>query len=122
MKNILKTCIILVPLFLYSCITTQGADEKKGKDEKESSQLIDSKEMIEKGFVKGTLSTSKSTDCPYILTVEAYKDKLDPINVQKFFKTEIPEKVWVKYSNLRMRNRCIEARPVSLIEITKRTD
>lgn len=122
MKYIRKTCIILISLLLSSCITTQGADGKKGEDGKGSAQLMDAKQMIERGFIKGTLSTSKSKDCPYVLTVEKYDDRLDPINVQKFFKTEIPEKVWVKYSNLRMRNRCIEARPVSITEIKNRTD
>jgi len=122
MKKNLKICIILVSLFLYSCITTQGADGKNGEDGKGSSQLIDSKEIIEKGLIKGTLSTSKSEGCSYILTVEKYTDKLDPINIQDFFKTDVPEKVWVKYSDLRMNSRCSEARPVSITEISKRTD
>ncbi|WP_299435269.1 hypothetical protein [uncultured Aquimarina sp.] len=122
MKKNLKICIILVSLFLYSCITTQGTDGKKGEDGKDSSQLIDSKEMIEKGFIKGTLSISKSEGCSYILTVEKYTDKLDPINIQDFFKVDVPEKVWVKYSDLRMNSRCSEARPVSITEVNKRTD
>ncbi|SEK86943.1 hypothetical protein SAMN04487910_1344 [Aquimarina amphilecti] len=123
MKNILKTCLVLISLLSYSCITTQGADGKKSEDGKESAQLINSKEMIQKGFTKGTLSTSKSKDCPYVLTVEKYADKLDPINIQDFFKTDdMPDKVWVKYSDLRMNSRCKEARPVSIQEISKRTD
>lgn len=122
MKNILKICTILVSLFLFSCITTHGADGKKGEDGKGSSQIINSEKMIEKGFIKGTLSASKSEGCSYILTVEKYTDKLDPINIQEFFKTDMPEKVWVKYSDLRMNSRCKEARPVSITEISKRTD
>ncbi len=123
MKNILKTSFVLISLISYSCITTQGADGKKGENGKESAQIIDSKEMIEKGFIKGTLSINKSKDCSYILTVEKYADKLDPINIQDFFKTDdMPEKVWVKYSNLRMNSRCKEARPVSIQEISNRTD
>ncbi len=122
MKKNLKICIILVSLFLHSCITTQGADGKNGEDGKGSSQLIDSKEMIEKGLIKGTLSVSKSEGCSYSLTVEKYTDKLDPVNIQDFFKADVPEKVWVKYSDLRMNSRCSEARPVSITEISKRTD
>jgi len=122
MKNILKICIILICITLYSCITAQRADGKKGTDGKENSQLVNSKEMLEKGFVKGTLSIGKSKNCTYILTVETYTDKLDPINIRDFFKNDVPDKVWVKYSNLRMMNRCKEGRPVSIKEIIKRTD
>ncbi|RKN07688.1 hypothetical protein D7036_07170 [Aquimarina sp. BL5] len=107
---------------LYSCNTTKRTDTKAVSDNKNNSQTINSEKMLEKGFIKGTLSTNKSKDCPYILTVEKYADKLDPINIQDFFKIDVPEKVWVKYSDLRMSSRCNDARPVSIQEMSKRVD
>ncbi|WP_299221518.1 hypothetical protein [uncultured Aquimarina sp.] len=106
----------------YSCNTTKRTDGKAVNDDKNNSQTINSEKMLEKGFIKGTLSTNKSKGCPYILTVEKYADKLDPINIQDFFKNDMPEKVWVKYSDLRMNSRCNDARPVSIQEISTRTD
>ena len=122
MKNTLKICLFILLISFHSCITTKAADGKDGQNGKESAQNISTTDMLEKGLKKATLKTSKSKDCPYILTVDETKDQLDPINLLDFFENEVPEKVWVKYGNLRMRNRCIEARPVTIIEISKRTD
>jgi len=122
MKGFLKISYILFIACICSCSTTKKTEATAINNDKNDTSVINAQKMKDQGYLSGTISASKSTDCPYILTVEAYKDKLDPIDIQKFFKTEIPEKVWVKYSNLRMRNRCIDARPVSIIEVTKRTD
>ncbi|WP_378179584.1 hypothetical protein [Aquimarina sp. SS2-1] len=119
MKNSIKFTVLVLFISFQACITTKGKDTTEGKDLSTTEDIIN---MKEKGFIKGTLSTSKSEGCPYILSVEKYEDKLDPINIQDFFKHEMPEKVWVKYSNLRMQNRCSEARPISIQEISKRTD
>ncbi len=81
---------------------------------------IDAENLIKEGYKKGVLKATSSTNCPYTLTVEAYKDTLDPINLSDFFKESIPEKVWVKYSSLRMKNRCNNGRPVSINNIKKR--
>ncbi|KAA1247315.1 hypothetical protein [Aquimarina sp. RZ0] len=121
MKNILKISILGISILLVSCITTKGTDSKN--NEKENIASVNTKEMEEKGFIKGTITlTEKSRGCQYIISVEKYKDKLDPINLHDFFKTEIPEKIWVKYNSLRMKSRCNEARPVSITEIQKRVD
>ncbi len=122
MKGLLKISCLAISIFLYHCNTTKGTNEKAVNDDTNDSKAINSQKMVEKGFIKGTLSANKSKGCPYILTVEKYTDKLDPINIQDFFKTDMPEKVWVKYSDLRMNSRCNEARPVSIQEINKRTD
>ncbi|MBW1295853.1 hypothetical protein [Aquimarina litoralis] len=119
MKNTFKICLFLLILSFHSCSSTKTAD---GNDGKESAQNVAATDMTQKGFKKATLSTSKSKDCPYILSVDDSKEQLDPINILDFFENEVPEKVWVKYGNLRMRNRCVEARPVTIIEISKRAD
>ncbi|MDH7446148.1 hypothetical protein [Aquimarina sp. 2201CG14-23] len=122
MKRLLKISCLVIIFVLGSCITAKGTDDKAVNDTKNDSQSISSEKMQKDGFIKGTLTTNKSSDCPYILTVEKYTDKLDPINIQDFFKNNIPEKVWVKYSSLRMNSRCNDARPVSITEISARTD
>ncbi|MFD2563341.1 hypothetical protein [Aquimarina rubra] len=122
MNGLLKISCLIIVICIYSCNTTKRTDGKAVNDDKNNSQTISSEKMLEKGFIKGTLSESKSEGCPYILTVEKYGDKLDPINLQDFFKDDMPDKVWVKYSSLRMKNRCSEGRPVSIQEISKRTD
>ncbi|WP_299259524.1 hypothetical protein [uncultured Aquimarina sp.] len=122
MRGLLKISCLIAIIYLQSCNTTKRTDVKAVNDDQNNSQITSSEKMLEKGFTKGALSINKSKDCPYILTVEKYTDKLDPINIQDFFKTDIPEKVWVKYSDLRMNSRCNEARPVSIQEISKRID
>ncbi|WP_210196289.1 hypothetical protein [Aquimarina sp. U1-2] len=79
------------------------------------------KEMKEKGFSKGTITAGKTKECPYILTIEGSKDTLDPMNLDKFSnKGQQFSKVWVKFSSLRMPNRCKEARPVSITAVHER--
>ncbi|MBQ0733986.1 hypothetical protein ACFSJT_06945 [Aquimarina celericrescens] len=115
----LKIAYLFAMLSLYTCATTKTTNTAEAKADV---QQIDEKEMIEKGFSKGTITVNKSKDCPYVLTVEEYQDKLDPINLGEFFKDgQIPERVWVKFSSLRMPSRCSEARPVSINEINKRS-
>ncbi|PKV48490.1 hypothetical protein ATE84_0489 [Aquimarina sp. MAR_2010_214] len=120
MKNMLKLTCLLLLFSAYNCVPAKGVDTKNTSDSKSDTQLIASKEMIDKGFSKGTIVSSKSVGCPYILNVEEYKDNLDPINLGEFFKAEVPQYVWVKFSSLRMASRCDNARPVSITEITTR--
>ncbi len=99
----------------------KGVDKKEATNAKTNSKIMNAQEMLEKGFNKGTIVTTKSSGaCSYILTIEKYKDKLDPINLTDFFKGDVPQKVWVKFGSLRMPNRCADARPVSITEIKDR--
>ncbi|MCK8524200.1 hypothetical protein M0D21_21660 [Aquimarina sp. D1M17] len=113
-------CIAAV-FSLYTCSTTKNTASNTSAAKTET-QEITAKEMIEKGFSKGTLTISKSKGCTHILTIEEYSDNLDPINLTDFFKEDIPSQVWVKFANLRMASRCGDARPVSIIEISKREE
>lgn len=114
-----KFIIFAILLSMYNCKPTKHTPMHNTVAN--SSTKIDiSKEMKEKGFSKGTLMINKSEGCPYILTIDSYKDNLDPINLNDFYKTEIPKEVWVKFSNLRRPSRCKMARPVSILEIEKR--
>ncbi len=122
MKNMLKIACLFITLSLYNCNSVKGTDTKDISSAKTDVQQTTSKEMIEKGFSKGTIATSKSKECPYILTIEEYTDKLDPMNIEKFFKGDVPKQVWVKFASLRMPSRCNEARPVSILEIETRKE
>jgi len=124
MSRYLSLGYLAIILCLYSCNTTKKSDVNATAINKAQNQsrTINSQEMLDKGFIKGTLSQVKSKECPYMLTVETYKDQLDPINLQDFYTDDVPQKVWVKYNNLRRQNRCNEARPVSITEISKRDE
>lgn len=123
MKNMLKITCLLLLLSTYNCAPSKG---KKDTTNTNNPAVIPKNEnatdMQEKGFAKGTIQVTKSKDCPYVLNVEAYKDNLDPININEFFKTEVPEQVWIKFASLRMPSRCNDARPVSILEIRKRKE
>lgn len=123
MKNMLKTVCFLLVLTTVNCGSTQGGESKKTSDTKTEIKEVSATEMKEKGFSKGTLTANKSEGCPFILNIEEYQDKLDPINLTDFYKsTEVPTQVWVKFSSLRMPSRCNEARPVSITEINTRKE
>ncbi|AXT62102.1 hypothetical protein D1816_17635 [Aquimarina sp. AD10] len=122
MKNMLKITCFLILLSAYNCVPAKGANSKDTSNAQTEAQQTTDKQMKDKGFSKGTIATSKSSGCPYILNVEEFKDNLDPINLEEFFKDQMPTKVWVKYGSLRRPSRCNDARPVSIIEINKRTE
>lgn len=117
--HVLLTSLV-IGLSFQSCNVTKNKETKDNTEE--LAEKIDQDKMISDGFIKGVIKTSKSRECPYILTIDKYDDKLDPINLNDFFKNEIPEKVWVKFASLRMKNRCEMARPVSITEISKRSE
>ena len=110
--------ILLLSIFLFSC----NSANKSVSDSSEKETQIETKNMIEAGFTKGLIVTSKEEgDCPVTIQVEGKDGSyfLDPINLEDNFKTN-GEKVWFKFAGLRMMNRCEKANPVSLIEIQKR--
>lgn len=123
MKNMLRIVSLLLLFSLHNCGPTKGPNDNNSTAATSINSKNDvSKQMKEKGFSKGTIAANKSEGCPYILNVEEYKDNLDPINLNAFFKTEVPKQVWVKFSSLRMPNRCDNARPVSITEIHTRNE
>lgn len=121
MKYYILLAIVGLGILSFACSSTKAKEAQT--ETQESTQKLNSEKMISEGFSKGKISASKTAECPYVLTVENYKDNMDPINLKDFFKTEdVPEKVWVKYSNLRMKNRCNLARPISITAIEKRSE
>jgi len=119
----LKFISALLIFGTFNCAPKKEISSNDAAHAKTEAKSITPKQMEDKGFSKGTIVVNKSKDCPYVLTIGEYKDKLDPINLDEFFKnTAIPEKVWVTYANLRMPNRCSDARPVTVTAIEKRVE
>ena len=77
--------------------------------------------MMESGFSMATVVASKTEgDCPFTIKMED-GTLFDPINLEDGFKKH-DTKIWVKYSGLRMMNRCVKANPVRIDEIQKRVE
>ncbi len=75
------------------------------------------------GFQKGELNrnNAKNTNCLLLIKILNKEELLDPINLKNFQYKNF-HKVWVKYTSLRMANRCENARPIQIIEIKKREE
>ena len=101
---------------LLSCHTNKKVTDK------ENSLSSTTESLIKKGFKKAIIIKNKSkSSCALLVSLLDSKELLDPVGIdQNNFKNE--EKIWFKFSSLRMKNRCEKARPVSVIEIKKRDD
>jgi hypothetical protein len=84
---------------------------------------MDTKKMMDLGYQKATtVASTVSGDCPFTLKMEGDNSyMLDPINLQEDYKQD-GIKLWVKYTPLKMMNRCDKANPVNIVEIQKREE
>jgi|TARA_B110000091_G_scaffold3485_1_gene3443 Fe2+ transport system protein FeoA len=109
--------ILLFSILLFSCSSTNNSVTASSEDK---AQIVKEK-MMEAGFTKGTVVTSKiEGDCPITIKVQG-KDAsyfLDPINLENIEINE-GENIWFKFAGLMMMNRCEKANPISIIEIVK---
>ncbi|MFT4662903.1 MAG: hypothetical protein ACI8XB_003196 [Patiriisocius sp.] len=76
------------------------------------------KNMIEEGYSSGKVVGDESSDCKFTIDLddENYTYLLDPINIEDEFKKD-GLMIWVKFSALRMQNRCNNANPVNITDI-----
>lgn len=110
--------LILLSVFLISCNSTN----KTAITNTEKETQMESKNMIEAGFIMGTIvSSDKEGDCPFTIQIEGVEgiSFYDPINMTEDYKKD-GEKIWFKFTGLRMMNRCDKANPIRLEEIQKR--
>lgn len=63
----------------------------------------------------------KTDKCHFLIRINNEKELLDPINLGNFKYQEL-SKVWIRYTNLRMPNRCENSRPIKIVEIKKREE
>ena len=117
----MKSTLLLFTIALFmSCSTTKNTQEAMDK----SQTSMESKKMIEKGFLAGVIvSSKKEGECPFTIKVKGDEGAyfLDPINLDESFKKD-GQKVWFTFSGLRMMNRCDNANPISIKEIQKRAE
>ena len=108
----LNILTLLCPILLFSCKSTNNS---------ENEIKIATEKMLEAGFIKGTIITSKiEGDCPSTIKIQGKEALyfLDPINLEENYKND-GEKIWFKFAGLRMMNRCDKANPISITEIVK---
>lgn len=119
--TLLKSSFLILSVIIMSCCsttkTTNTSDNANNTD-------MESKKMLEEGFKKGVIVTSrKEGECPIMIQIideETYY--LDPINIAEKYKVTDGEKIWFKFNGLRMMNRCDKANPISITEIQKRVE
>lgn len=111
MKFLKLTAVLIFLLAIMSCQTKNTTSETVKTSEGK---------MIEKGFKKATvIYSNQAGDCEYTFAVEGETNLFDPVNLEdKFQKSQ--QKIWVKYTPLRMPNRCEKASPVEVTEIQPR--
>ncbi len=114
MKILFSSLIILA---IFSCSeqksTTSSATATITEEQPSAS------EMAEKGFVAGVIQVSdEDSGCAYTISTRTLSYLLDPTNLDKDFE-ENNLRVWFKYLPLRMQNRCPDANPVEVSEMTR---
>lgn len=117
----MKSTLLLLAITLFmSCSTTKNTKQTMEK----AKTTVDSKQMIEDGFLKGTIVTLKAEDgCPYVIEI-AGKDGnyfLDPTNLEETYQKD-GMKVWFTFQGLRMMNRCGNAAPIAIDKIEERAE
>ena len=105
--------IALTALVISSCCSSKNIEGEVPKD-----LLI---EMQKKGFMEGEIVFSDvEGDCAYVIRTNGdAPENLDPINLVEDYKID-GQKIWFKFTSLRMKNRCDKARPIELKEIILR--
>jgi hypothetical protein len=119
--TLIKSLVLVLTIVIVSSCATKKNTEEATNETSKIENTMESKKMIEAGFVKGTVNVSRTESCPYTIKVETLDYLLDPINLEKAYMNE-GEKIWIKFSGLRMKNRCASANPVNVVEIQKRAE
>ncbi len=113
-----KISLLLFSMLIISCNSTN----KTASNNAENETQMETKNMIEAGFMMGTIVHSdKEGDCPFTIQIEGVDgiSFYDPINITEDFKKD-GEKIWFKFTGLRMMNRCDKANPIRIEEILLR--
>lgn len=119
--TLLKTLVLIASIGLISSCASKKSTDEVAKKISKIEKTMDSKKMVEAGFVQGTINVSKAESCPYTIKVSSVDYLLDPINLGEDFMNN-GEKIWLKYTGLRMKNRCANANPVTVVEMQKRAE
>ena len=120
MAIIKSTLLLFTVLLMACCSSTKSAPE----NDTTNTPDMEIKNMLDEGYKMGVIVASrKEGDCPITIQIQDEETYfLDPINIAEMYDVKDGDKVWVKYTGLRMMNRCDKANPVSLTEIKQRMD
>jgi hypothetical protein len=108
MKFIYK--LFLVILVCTACNSQKTISEKTIKKYKK------------KGYILGTLESSKNDECSYVIRIEGSDVLYDPVNIEEeqfSFLLSKETDFFFKFLPLRMKNRCNNISPIQLTEILK---
>jgi type III secretory pathway component EscV len=121
--TLLKSLVFLFALSIISCCSTTKTVKEAENGATTNTVSMDTKKMMASGYEKATTVASSLTgDCPFTLQIEGDNSYLlDPINLEEDYKKD-GMKLWVKYTPLRMMNRCDKANPVNIVEIQRREE
>jgi hypothetical protein len=113
-KIVLISCIFLS---YTGCNSTKQSASQTSKNEMK-------KDFLKEGYVRGIIvknSAKGSSMCGLKVKLVETKEFLDPVGIEvDNFRND--DAIWIKFVSSRMRNRCDDARPVSVIEIKKRDE
>ncbi len=120
--TLLKSLFLVLTVVLSTSCTGKKAVADATDNETETNQTMETQKMIDAGFLRASIVASDvEGDCPFTMSVEDNNVLLDPINLDESYKKQ-GKKIWVKYTGLRMMNRCEKANPVRIEEIQKREE
>jgi len=120
--TLLNSSFLLLSVFVMSCCSST---KTTNTTENSNNVEMETKKMMEEGFKKGVIVTSrKEGDCPITIQMQDEETTyfLDPINIAEKYKVTDGEKIWFKFTGLKMMNRCDKASPISITEIQKRVE
>lgn len=122
MKTLYTVLLSCLFLGFITCSSTQSQETSKTNDSQPRQEKKSSQPSLN-GFNSGTVILNKEpkSTCSYYLKDAATNTLLDPINLPKDFQRD-NLKVWYTSSALRMRNRCGNIKPISIIDIKKREE
>jgi len=121
MKPIMKIFILTMLLAVAGCDSTkkQAAEEAKMQAQAQAETKTMNKELISRGYHVGTIKSIKTEKCSFIIVDEKTGVEFDPINFEEanFDAMRVNnQKVYYKYTPLRMMNRCGNYQPVSITD------
>ena len=115
--KVVKSIVLLVSI----AAITFGCESKKKALNNENT-MEETVKMEEAGYKLGVIQLSDNEgECPVTIKLADpnYGYMLDPVDIDEDYKKDGLE-IWLKFSPLRMQNRCENAHPVELTEIKKK--
>ena len=119
---LIKSVAAIFTVVLFSCCSGNKAAADATNSTNEKEVTITTQKMMDAGFAKAAIVASDvEGDCPFTMSVDGDTVLPDPINLEEGYMKQ-GKKIWVKFTRLKMMNRCDKANPVRIEEIQKREE